>query len=106
MAFVFYTQIKELRIQEKEIYEFGNWLMGISDNNGWNDEYEDENEEEIDIPLNADGNVMEYPWDDFSYVVVPDSEDDVKSAIRVCESLGATSRYDIYDLDRIFFVIK
>lgn len=106
MAFVFYTHIKELKIQEKEIYEFGNWLMGLSDNSAWDNEYEDENGEEIDLPLNSDGNVMEYPWDDFSYIVVPDSEEDVKSLLRVCESLGVTNRYDIQDLDRVFFVVK
>jgi hypothetical protein len=105
MAFVVYTQIKELQIQEKEIYEFGNWLRGVSDNSMWGNEFEGQ-EEDVEIPLNADGVVMEYPWDDFSYIVVPDSDVDLKAALDMCESIGATNRFDIYDLSRTFFVVK
>jgi hypothetical protein len=105
MAFVVYTQIKELQIQEKEIYEFGNWLRGVSDNSMWDSEFE-EKEDEVEIPLNDDGVVMEYPWNDFTYIVVPDSDSDLKGAIEMCESIGVTNRFDIYDLGRTFFVVK
>ena len=104
MAFVVYTQIKELQIQEKEIYEFGNWLRGVN-NSSWDSEF-GEDEEEAEVPLNDDGAVMEYPWDDFTYIVVPDSDADIKSAIEMCESIGVTNRFDIYDLGRTFFVVK
>jgi hypothetical protein len=105
MAFVVYTQIKELQIQEKEIYEFGNWLRGVSNDSVWDSEFDDA-EEEIEVPINADGVIMEYPWDDFIYVVVPDSDVDLKAALNMCESIGATNRFDIYDLSRTFFVVK
>jgi hypothetical protein len=105
MAFVVYTQIKELQIQEKEIYEFGNWLRGVSDNSMWDSEFE-EHEDEVEVPLNDDGVVMEYPWNDFTYIVVPDSDADLKGAIEMCESIGVTNRFDIYDLGRTFFVVK
>lgn len=105
MAFVVYTQIKELQIQEKEIYEFGNWLRGISNESMWDREF-DEYDEAADLPLNNDGLVMEYPWDDFNYIIVPDSDTDIKSALEMCESIGITSRFDIQDLGRTFFVVK
>jgi hypothetical protein len=106
MAFVVYTQIKELKVQEKEIYEFGNWLRGV-DSSVWDEELENyDSDESGELPLNGDGNVMEYPWDDFSYVIVPDSDSDIDSALTVGESLGITYRFDIFDLDRVFFVIK
>lgn len=106
MAFVVYTQIKELKIQEKEIYEFGNWLRGV-DSSVWDEELESyDSDEQGEPPLNADGNIMEYPWDDFSYVIVPDNDSDIDYAIVVAESLGVTYRFDIFDLDRVFFVVK
>lgn len=106
MALVLYTKIKELQIQEKEIYEFGNWLRNSSSDNAWadSDDYKDSSEEEI--PTNADGETMEYPWDDFSYVIVPDSDDEIREAADLAESLGVYNRFDIYDLSRVFFVVK
>ncbi len=107
MAFVVYTQIKELQIQEREIYEFGNWLRSANSSSSWEDEYDDlDSDSEQEQPLNNDGNPMEYPWDDFTYIVVPDSDADIKFAITMCESVGVTNRYDINDLGRTFFVVR
>ena len=49
---------------------------------------------------------MEYPWDDFSYIVVPDSADEVNDALDVSRMLGVSSRFDVYDMGRVFFVVK
>jgi hypothetical protein len=106
MAFVIYTQIKELKVQEKEIYEFGNWLRGV-DSSIWDEELENyDSDESSNTLLNADGNIMEYPWDDFSYVIIPDNDIDIDPALTVGESLGVIYRFDIFDLDRVFFVVK
>ena len=43
MALVIYSKLKELQIQEKEIYEFGNWLRSFANESAWenDDEYDD-----------------------------------------------------------------
>jgi hypothetical protein len=108
MAVVIYTKIKELQIQEKEVYEFGNWLRSFANESTWedDDEYEDDYEEDSDPPTNADGEIMEYPWDDFSYVIVPDSNDELEEAEEIAEILGVYNRFDVYDLGRVFLVVK
>ena len=108
MALVIYTKLKELQIQEKEIYEFGNWLRSFSNESTWNDddEYGDPDEEEAESPTNGDGEVMEYPWDDFSYIVIPDSNDESEEALEVSQTLGVSFRFDVYDISRVFFVVK
>ena len=108
MAIVVYSKLKELQIQEKEIYEFGNWLRSFANESAWeeDDEYENSYEEETETPTNHDGDVMEYPWDDFSYIVIPDSSDEVIEALDVSRMLGVSSRFDVYDMGRVFFVVK
>jgi hypothetical protein len=49
---------------------------------------------------------MEYPWDDFSYVVVPDSNDEVEDAAETSRMLGVSIRFDVYDMGKVFFVVK
>ena len=113
MALVIYTKLKELQIQEKEIFEFGNWLKGFS-NAPWDDaddaddEYDEDgyDDEYSEIPKNNEGEIMEYPWDDFNYVVIPDSNDDIKDALEVSQILGISIRYDIDDPVRVFFIVK
>ncbi len=108
MALVIYSKLKELQIQEKEIYEFGNWLRSFANESAWenDDEYDDSYEEDTEIPVNNDGEVMEYPWDDFSYIVVPDSNDEIQDALDVSRMLGVTSRFDVQDMGRVFFVVR
>lgn len=108
MALVIYSKLKELQIHEKEIYEFGNWLRSFSNESVWenDDEYDDSDIESSEIPTNNDGEVMEYPWDDFSYIVIPDSADEIGDALDVCRMLGVTLRFDVHDMNRVFFVIK
>lgn len=108
MAIVIYTKLKELQIQEKEIYEFGNWLRSFTNERAWeeDDEYMGDYEEESDPPTNEDGEVMEYPWEDFYYVVVPDNFEEIDEAKEIAESLGVYSRFDVYDLNRVFLVVK
>jgi hypothetical protein len=109
MALVVYTKLKELQIQEKEIFEFGNWLRSFANESAWedDDEYNDDSySEDVEIPVNADGEVMEYPWDDFSYVVVPDSNDELEDAVEISRMLGVSVRFDVYDMSRVFFVVK
>jgi hypothetical protein len=109
MALVVYTKLKELQIQEKEIFEFGNWLRSFVNESAWedDDEYSDDSySEDVETPVNADGDVMEYPWDDFSYVVVPDSNDEVEDAAETSRMLGVSIRFDVYDMGKVFFVVK
>ena len=108
MAIVIYGKLKELQVQEKEVFEFGNWLRSFVNKSEWDDEeYQDKDyDDEVDQPLNDDGEIMEYPWDSFSYAVVPDSQEEINSAIEIAGSLGSFSRYDIQDLSKTFFVVK
>jgi len=108
MALVIYSKLKELQIQEKEIYEFGNWLRSFANESAWenDDEYDDSYNEDAETPVNGDGEVMEYPWDDFAYVVIPDSNDEVGDALDVARMLGVTSRFDVHDMGRVFFVVR
>ena len=108
MALVIYSKLKELQIQEKEIYEFGNWLRSFANESAWenDDEYDDSYEEDTEIPINNDGETMEYPWDDFAYIVVPDSNDEIQDALDVSRMLGVTSRFDVHDMGRVFFVVR
>lgn len=108
MALVIYTKIRELQIQEKEIYEFGNWLRSFANETTWDedDEYEGSYDEDSELPINDQGDVMEYPWEDFSYVVVPDSNDEIEEALEISQMLGVTLRFDVHDLGRVFFVVR
>lgn len=109
MSTVVYTKIKELEIQDKEIYEFGNWLRSFREDNKWSFDEETENEEEEiepETPMNKDGNPMEYPWGDFSFVVVPDTDAHIAEAESIAESLGLYERFDIEESDRTFYVVK
>jgi hypothetical protein len=108
MALVIYTKLKELQIQEKEIYEFGNWLRSFTNETTWeeDDEYMGDYEEDSEAPTNQDGDIMEYPWDDFCYVIIPDNLDELEEAKEVAETLGVYSRFDVYDLNRVFLVVK
>jgi hypothetical protein len=63
-------------------------------------------EEDSEAPTNQDGDIMEYPWDDFYYVIIPDNLDELEEAKEVAESLGVYSRFDVYDLNRVFLVVK
>ena len=108
MSTVVYTKLKELEIQDKEIFEFGNWLRSFREDNKWSFDEETEEEEEIEseAPVNKEGNPMEYPWDDFSFIVVPDTDVHVPEAESIAEALGLYERYDIEDSDRTFYVVK
>lgn len=108
MALVIYSKLKELQIQEKEIYEFGNWLRSFANESAWenDDEYDDSDEENAEIPTNNDGEIMEYPWEDFSYIVIPDSIDEIEDALDVSRMLGVSLRFDVHDMGRVFFVVR
>lgn len=109
MSTVVYTKLKELEIQDKEIFEFGNWLRGFREDNKWSfDEDIEEGEEDVETeaPLNKEGNPMEYPWEDFSFVVVPDTDAHIAEAESIAESLGLYDRFDIEDSERTFYVVK
>jgi len=109
MSTVVYTKIKELEIQDKEVFEFGNWLRNFNEDSNWSDEDEDldeEEEEDKEIPKNKKGDVMEYPWSDFTYIVIPDTDSHIAEAENIAGGLGTYERYDIEDTDRTFFVVK
>ena len=110
MSTVIYTKLKELEIQDKEVFEFGNWLKNFNEQTKWDfDEDSDEDEDQEDekeIPLNKKGEVMEYPWRDFHFIVVPDTDHHIAEAEKISDSLGSYERYDIEDSDRVFFVVK
>ncbi len=108
MAIVIYSKLKDLQIQEKEIYEFGNWLRSFVNKSEWDDEeYVDRDyDDEVEKPINDEGDIMEYPWDSFAYAIIPDSNEDIKSSREIAESLGTYSRYDIQDLSKTFFIVK
>ena len=110
MSTVIYTKIKELEIQDKEVYEFGNWLKNFNNDPEWviDEETYNDDEEEIEksIPQNKKGEEMEYPWNSFSYIVVPDTDQHNLEAENIAESLGSYERFDIEDSDRTFFVVK
>jgi hypothetical protein len=108
MALVIYSKLKELQIHEKEIYEFGNWLRSFANESAWenDDEYDDSSEENTETPVNNEGEVMEYPWEDFSYIVIPDSIDEIEDALDVSRMLGVASRFDVLDMGRVFFVVR
>jgi hypothetical protein len=110
MSTVVYSKIKELEIQDKEVYEFGNWLRTFTDEPTWDyDEDDADNEDDTDeseTPKNREGDSMQYPWGDFSYVVVPDTDAHVDEAESIASGLGSYDRYDIEDSDRTFFVVK
>jgi hypothetical protein len=108
MSTVVYTKLKELEIHDKEIYEFGNWLRSFREDNKWSFDEETEEEEEVETeaPLNKEGNVMEYPWGDFSFVIIPDTDAHTTEAESIAKSLGLYERFDVEDSDRTFFVVK
>lgn len=111
MSSVVYTKIKELEIQDNEIFEFGNWLRNFDEDSKWTEEdsdYDDEDEDESNSekPKNKEGSVMEYPWNDFSFVIVPDNDTHIAEAEKIAEGLGSYERFDIEDTDRTFFVVK
>jgi hypothetical protein len=111
MSTVVYTKLKELELQDKEVFEFGNWLRNFSEDTSWSyDEDEDsEDKEDIDeeeTPKNKKGDIMEYPWDDFSFIVIPDSDGHLAEAENISAILGTYERFDIEDSDRTFFVVK
>ena len=56
--------------------------------------------------MNKEGNPMEYPWGDFSFVVVPDTDAHIAEAESIAESLGLYERFDIEESDRTFYVVK
>ena len=110
MSTIVYTKIKEVEIQDKEVFEFGNWLRNFNEDSKWADEDidadEDENEEASEIPKNKKGYIMEYPWGDFTYIVIPDTDAHTAEAENIASNLGTYERYDIEDSDRTFFVVK
>lgn len=110
MATIIYTKIKDLEIQDKEVFQFGNWLKNFNEDTKWSfDEgYADDedDEDEFEVPKNKEGDEMQYPWDDFSYIIVPDNDTYLIEAEKIAENLGSYERYDIEDSDRTFFVVK
>ena len=100
MASKIYTNIKDLEVQDPEVYNFGVWLG--TNHTTW--EHDDSDED--NLPKNKHGESMEYPWDDFEYVVVPDTEDDLDDTLQIANSLGSSFRLDIEEMERVFFVIK
>lgn len=110
MSTVVYTKLKELELQDKEVFEFGNWLKNFSEDISWEDEFDSEDKDDIELvsdkPTNSEGEVMEYPWSDFSYIVVPDNDTHNVEALKIATALGSYERYDIEDSDRTFYVVK
>ena len=110
MSTVVYTKIKELELQDKEVFEFGNWLRNFNEDSKWSSDEEeideDEDEEESEAPRNKKGELMEYPWNDFSYIIVPDTDSHLVEAEKISAGLGTYERYDIEDTDRTFFLVK
>ena len=111
MSTVVYTKLKELEIQDKEIFEFGNWLKNFNEDSWafgeeYYDEDEDQDDEEKEIPKNKKGEKMEYPWGDFSFIIVPDNDTHITESEKIAELLGLYERFDVEDSDRTFFVVK
>jgi len=102
-----YTKIKDLEIGDNEVFEFGNWLSNFNEDRKWvsaEDEYE--NSEGEELPTNRIGEVMEYPWEEFQYVIIPEGNDFNVEAEGIASELGSYKRFDIEDSDRVFFVIS
>jgi hypothetical protein len=107
MSTVVYTKIKDLETNDREIFEFGNWLNNFNEDRKWIAEEEEWDDTfEQDSPTNKKGETMEYPWDDFTYVVVPDSPEFNNEAEDIAAEMGSYQRYDIEDSDRTFFVVQ
>ena len=110
MSSVIYTKIRELETLDKEVYEFGNWLRNFEKDSHWessDEETEDfDGDEDMEIPKNKKGMNMDYPWNDFSFVVIPDTENHIQESEKIASLLGSYERYDIEDSDRTFFVVK
>jgi hypothetical protein len=107
MPTVVYTKIKDLETNDREIFEFGNWLNNFNEDRKWiaeEEEWDDSQDQET--PTNKKGEVMEYPWDDFTFVVVPEANEFNNEAEDIAAELGSYQRYDIEDGDRTFFVVQ
>ena len=99
MGVKIYTNLKDLKSQERDVFDFGHSL-GKSSTKSWNDDSDD------DLFDDFGGDSDESPWDDFSYVVIPDGDDDIDTAIEIGESLGEVKRYDCPDPEYSFFVVN
>ena len=110
MSTVVYNKLKELEIQDKEVFEFGNWLRNFAEDTKWSYDEDDssgnDDDEENEAPVNKKGDVMEYPWGDFSFIVVPDNDTHIIEAENISANLGNYERFDVEDSDRTFFVVK
>ena len=100
MGVKIYTDLKDLKAQERDVFEFGDSL-GKTSSKKWNDDSDDDN----DLFEDFGGNSDENPWDDFSYVIIPDGDDDIDTSIEIGESLGEVRRYDCPDPEYSFFVV-
>ena len=100
MGVKIYTDLKDLKSQERDIYEFGE-SMGRTSAKSWSDESDDDND-----LFETFGVSSECPWDEFTYIIIPDGDDDIESAIEIGESLGEVRRYDCPDPEYSFFVVS
>ena len=111
MGVKIYSSLKDLRSQESDIYEFGESLKDSKISKAWGsrnlDDYGEEIiEEEDDSFSEEDEEVIDYPWDDFSYVIIPDTNKDNSESQEIGEKLGLEVRkYRSHDPEFTFFVV-
>lgn len=99
MGIKIYTDLRDLKSQESDIFEFGE-SIGKKSRSSWVEDSEDYNDMFEDFGGGSDS-----PWDDFAYVIIPDGDDDIESSIEIGESLGEVRRYDCPDPEYSFFVV-
>jgi len=99
MGVKIYTDLKDLKSQERDIFEFGA-ALGKASSKSWDDDLDDDNDPFDDFDTASDS-----PWDDFLYVLIPDGDEDIRTSITIGESLGEVRRYDCPDPEYSFFVV-
>jgi len=109
MGVKIYSSLKDLRSQESDIYEFGESLKGSKISKGWETSSWDNNDEDFDKEesfVDEEEDTLDYPWDDFLYVLLPDADKDNSEAKEIAEKLGMeVKKYTSHDPEFTFFVV-